>query len=194
MLLSILTPSIPRRAAKLAELSELITPWLGDDIEWLTITDMRPSGPKRNEMMDAARGDYVCHIDDDEWLDPRFPSLVLPALALGMDLVAYDALASLNGCPYFRVNTSMDYTNEQPRHLNGGRLSDIRRRPWHWACWRTTLARQARFPEEHHGAEDAIWLEGMYPLVRTWHKIDEPIFVHRYSSEDSAFPTTPPAS
>jgi hypothetical protein len=193
MLLSILTPSIPRRAQKLATLAEDLRPWLGDDTEWLVIVDERPSGPKRNEMMQVAKGDYVMHLDDDEWLSPKFPSLVLPALALGMDLVAYDALASLNGSPYFRVRTGMDFPNEQPRHLPGGRFSDIRRRPWHWCCWRTELARRAQFPQEHVGNEDAIWLDQMYPLVQTWHKIDEPLFVHRYDSTDSAFPATPPA-
>lgn len=193
MLLSILTPSIPRRRAKLDTLREDLRGWLGDDIEWLVITDERPSGPKRNEMMAAARGAYVMHLDDDEWLDPRFPSLVLPELRHDYDLVAYDALASLNGCPFFRVRTGMDFPNEQPQHLGGGRLSDIRRRPWHWCCWRTELARQARFPEHHHGAEDALWLEQMYPKVRTWRKIDEALFIHRYDASDSAFPTTPPA-
>lgn len=193
MLLSICTPSIPRRRQKLDTLREDLRGWIGDDIEWLVITDERPPGPKRNEMMAMARGKYVMHLDDDEWLSPKFPSLVLPALELGVDLVAYDALASLNGCPFFRVRTGMDFPNEQPRHLGDGRLSDIRRKPWHWNCWRTELARSVRFVEEYHGAEDAIWLEQMYPLVKTWHKIDEALFVHRYDATDSAFPSTQPA-
>lgn len=191
MLLSILTPTMPRRAAKLAALATIIEPWTHTgEIEWLTICDDRTSGPKRNEMMDAAKGEYVCHLDDDDRYGPRFPYFVLPALREGVDLVMFDALASLNGCPFFRVNTGIDHPNEQPRHLPGRRLSDIRRRPWHWNCWRTELARRARFPEEHRGDEDAVWLNQMYPLVRTWRKIDEPLFVHIYDSRSSAFPTS----
>lgn len=187
MLLSILTPSIPRRAAKLAALGDTIRPWLGDDIEWLVITDERPSGPKRNEMMDAAKGDYVMHLDDDEGLSPQFPHLVLPALRTGVDVVMYDALVSLNGSPYFRVRTGVDFPNEQPNHLPGGRFTDIRRREWHWNCWKTSFARQARFPEEHRGDEDAYWLRQLWDKPKTWHKIDEPLFVHRYDRAHSAF-------
>lgn len=186
MLLSILTPSIPRRAAKLASLAERITPWTGNDIEWLTITDDRPSGPKRNEMMDSARGDYVCHIDDDDMLDHIFPSLILPLLC-GVDVVLYDAYVSFNGSPQFRVSTGIDHPNEQPRNLPGGRFSDIRRRPWHWNAWRTDIARKGRFPEQHHGAEDAIWLEQVWPLAKTSLKADYPIFLHFYNSNDSTF-------
>jgi hypothetical protein len=188
MLLSILTPSIPRRAAKLAALSQRITPWLGPEIEWLVLTDDRPSGPKRNEMMDAARGSYVAHIDDDEDLDPRFPDYVLPALRSGKDVILYDALASLNGSPFFRVNIGHGHANEQPRHLPDGRLSDIRRHEWHFNCWKTELARKGRFPQEHNGAEDAIWLAQVIPLVGTWLKIEEPpMFIHRWSKDDSTF-------
>lgn len=188
MLLSILTPSMPKRAAKLAGLAEIIRPWCGSDIEWLVITDDRPSGPKRNQMMDMARGRYLCHIDDDDRLSPRFPELVLPALAnSGADVVTYDALASFNGGAPFRVFTSPDYPNEQPKHLPDGRLSDIRRKIWHWACWRSDIARSCRFPDEHRGDEDAVWLAQLWPMAYSWHKIDEPLFIHRYSAKESAF-------
>lgn len=187
MLLSILTPSIPRRAAKLAALGDIIRPWLGPDIEWLVITDERPSGPKRNEMMDMARGRYVLHLDDDDRLASDFPSVVLPELTGHSDLVMYDAIASLNGSPFFRVYIGMDHENEQPKHLSEGRFSDIRRRPWHFNCWKTELARIARFPQEHVGNEDAIWLEQMYPLVRRWKKLDYVGFIHEYDAKTSAF-------
>lgn len=187
MLLSILTPSMPKRAAKLAALADIINPWLGPDIEWLVITDERPSGPKRNEMMDAAKGTYLLHLDDDDRLSADFPEKVLPELQGHADLVMYDAIASLNGSPFFRVCIGMDHENEQPKHLPGGRFSDIRRRPWHFNCWRTTLARQARFPQEHVGNEDAIWLEQMYPLVCRWKKLDYVGFIHEYDAKRSAF-------
>lgn len=189
MLLSILTPSIPRRAAKLAALSARITPWLGPDIEWLVITDERPSGPKRNEMMDRAAGRYCLHLDDDDRLADDFPIYVLPALKTGVDLVMYDALASLNGSPFFRVNTGIDHPNEQPNHKPGGGFTDIRRREWHWCCWRTSLARQARFPEEHRGDEDAVWLRQLWDRPKTWIKINETLFIHEYDSRLSAFPS-----
>ena len=134
-----------------------------------------------------AAGKFIANIDDDEMLSEDYFELLKPLLAEDVDLVAYDATCSLNGSRPFRVFTGMGFENEQPKHLSFGGYSDIRRTPWHWCSWRKELALQCKFPEWHDGAEDAYWLRQALPLVRTWRKLDEAIFHHRYSAKDTTF-------
>lgn len=189
ILLSVLIPSIPRRLSKLTELIACLEAQADPQLEVLIYMDncKRVLGLKRNTLMQEAQGRYICHIDDDEMLADNFFARVKPELENGVDLVAYDALVSLNGSPNFRVRSVLGAANEQPQHLPGGGYSDITRQPWFWNCFRTDLARQFKFPDHHSGMEDWLWLKQILPEIKTWRKIDEALFFHRYSWEDSTF-------
>lgn len=189
ILLSVLIPSIPSRVAKLTELLTCLELQANPQLEVIVLTDnkRRHLGAKRNLMMAMAQGAYVCHIDDDEMLEPDFFSVLRPELEHGVDLVHYDAGVSLNGSPEFRVTTILGAALEQPNHLPNGRYTDIRRPPWHWCCWRTDFARQFFFPNHHDGAEDWFWLKNALPAVQTSRRIDRILFHHRYDSKKTEF-------
>ncbi len=189
ILLSVLIPSIPSRLPKLTELITCLEAQADPQMEVLVLLDNRTRSPgeKRNCLIREAHGKFIACIDDDEMLSADYFTLLKPLLGEDVDLVAYDATCSLNGSRPFRVFTSMDFENEQPKHLLGGGYSDIRRKPWHWAAWRRDLALQCKFPEWHDGAEDAYWLRQMWPLVKTWRKLDHAIFHHRYSAKESTY-------
>lgn len=192
ILLSVLIPSIPRRLPQLTELIVSLEAQGHPQLEVLVFLDncQRPLGLKRNALMREAAGLYCCHIDDDEAVSPDFFATLLPELQHGVDLVAYDGDASLNGAPPFRVRTILGAANEQPRHLPGGRHSDIVRQPWFWCAWRTELARQFKFPDYHSGKEDWIWLEQILPAVRSHRKVDKVLFHHRYNAKTTTFATS----
>lgn len=183
VLLSVLIPTLPRRRHLLAELLAVLEPQRTPALEILTHEDdgALKIGAKRNAMMRRARGQYVAHIDDDDLLAPDFFATVAPALADGVDLVAYDAGVSFNGSPEFRVTTRLGAQNEQPCHIPGG-YSDIVRTPWTWCCWKTTLARAYSFPEDRNWGEDALWLAKVLPAVTSHRKIDRVLFHHRWSA------------
>lgn len=189
ILLSVLIPSIPNRAIKLASLMACLSAQDDPRLEVIVLTDnkRRHLGAKRNEMMRMAQGEYVCHIDDDEMLAPDFLAALAPELVYGADLVHYDAGVSLNGSPEFRVTTILGAQPEQPRHLSDGRYSDIVRPPWHWCCWRTEFARRFKFPEHFDGAEDWFWLRQALPEVTSARRVDRVLFHHRFDAKTSEF-------
>lgn len=188
--LSVLIPSIPRRQDKLAGLLEALEKQAQADLEVLVLMDncRRPLGTKRNELMQLARGKFVCHIDDDEMISDDFAAKLLPLLRScheETDLVAYDAKVTIDGGTPFRVRTYMDYPVDPVQLREDGTYGDIRRPPWHWCAWRRELAVDFEFPTKYYG-EDWAWLVQVTPNVRRWEKIDEMLFHHRFSSKDSS--------
>lgn len=196
VLLSVLIPSIPRRLPKLASLLESLKKQAHPQLEVLVFLDncTRPLGTKRNQLMQMAAGKFCCHIDDDEEVAPTFFERLRPELEHDVDLVAYDAGVSLSGSPDFRVRTVLGAQCEQPKHLPGGRYSDIVRPPWHWSCWRTDFARRFGFPDHFDAAEDWYFLRQALPEVKSWRKVDEILFFHRWSPSDSTFDGPKPAA
>jgi glycosyltransferase involved in cell wall biosynthesis len=191
ILLSVLIPSIPKRLPKLAELLACLESQADPQLEVLVMIDNRTRslGEKRNALIREAHGKFIANIDDDDMLSTDYFKNIAPFLGEDSDVVAYDATCSFDGGRAFRVNTGMDYENEQPKHLQGGGFSDITRKPWHWAAWRRDLALKCKFPEWHDPAEDAYWLMQAWPLVRpkNWRRIEYVGFHHRWSSTESLF-------
>lgn len=189
ILLSVLIPSIPARLSKLTQLIDILTAQADPRMEVLVLMDnkTRHLGSKRNSLMQMAAGRYLMHCDDDDSVAPNFFSALLPHLTGDYDLIAYDASVTFNGSPPFRVRTMLGAECEQPQHLPGGRYSDIVRPPWHWSSWRTGFARRFSFPAHYDGAEDWFYLKQALPEVKSWHKIDEPLFLHRYDSRTTEF-------
>lgn len=189
ILLSVLIPSIPSRLPSLTRLLSVLEAQTHPRVEVLVLLDnkRRQLGLKRNCLMDQAQGKFLCHIDDDDCVADNFVATLLPECEYDVDLIAYDADASLNGAPPFRVNTMLGAANEQPQHLPGGRLSDITRTPWTWCLWRTELARQCRYPEHFDAAEDAFFLRQILPCVQTHRKVNFIGYHHFYSATGSTF-------
>lgn len=189
ILLSVLIPSLPERLPKLTELMTCLERQHHPQMEVLCLMDNRTRslGEKRNALIRMARGKFIANIDDDEMLSDDYFLQLYDALEEDVDLVAYNATATLNGSKPFRVITGMGFENEQPRLLKDGSYSDIRRTPWHWCSWRRELALQCKFPEWHDGAEDAYWLKQALPLAKTWRKVEADLFHHRYDARTSTF-------
>lgn len=198
ILLSVLIPSIPERMAPLTRLINILEAQSDPRMEILVYLDnkRRQLGLKRNNLMDQAHGKFLCHLDDDDTVSDNFVATLLPECENDVDLIAYDADCSLNGAPPFRVFTKLGAINEQPQHLAFGRYSNIVRTPWTWCLWRTTIARECRYPLHFDAAEDAFFLRQILPRVQTHRKVNFIGYHHRYSATASTFdgPGHPPSS
>ncbi len=187
ILLSVLIPALTSRKERSATLLENLARQADPRLEVIVFMDdyEHPLGVKRNSMMDRAAGKYLMHLDDDEQISPHFLQSLLPEMLYEADAIGYNASVIFNGLRPFTVRTVWGAAVEQPRHEPGG-YSDIVRPFWHWCLWRTTLARQCRFPG-HSENEDWQWLCQIYPLVRTHRKLEESLFTHVWNAGGSAF-------
>ena len=56
--------------------------WLGDNMRWSV-------GVKRNHLLNMASGDYVCSLDDDDWVATDYVDSILSALETNPDAVTF---------------------------------------------------------------------------------------------------------
>ena len=80
--LSILVCSLESRADKLDRLMGALTPQLTTEVEVLTHVDAGEAsiGKKRNELMEAALGDYVTYVDDDDMVSEDYVEKILTGI------------------------------------------------------------------------------------------------------------------
>lgn len=137
----------------------VLGPQLTSEVELISLLDNRSMklGEKRNTMMRACRGQYLVHLDDDDLVRPNFIQEVTAAAQSGVDVIAYDSAAYLEGAEPFTVRTSLKFENQQVTKCADGKWIDITRKPWHWCAWRRDVAITAEFGNNNID-EDWSWL------------------------------------
>ena len=110
-------------------------------------------GKKRNEVLDQAKGEYVCFVDDDDMVSPDYIESICNVLTDNdCDGVSFWGMYYVRGQPLMLFN----HANE-----NGGHFKKDGRqyRPLnHLNPVRTEIAREIRFPEKDFG-EDADYCD-----------------------------------
>jgi glycosyltransferase involved in cell wall biosynthesis len=100
MKLSILTPTVPERAEKLAILTEKLAKQIGDlPVEHLVFSDnrRRSIGQKRQALLSAALGEYVAFVDDDDDVSDDYVGSILAATKTQPDCITFEQIAIYNG-------------------------------------------------------------------------------------------------
>ena len=96
MILSVLICSLERRADQLQKLVDNLSRQKAafeTEVEILVCVDRGvkdggiPIGDKRNTLVQSAKGDYVCFVDDDDDISPRYLELLIAACIEGPDCV-----------------------------------------------------------------------------------------------------------
>lgn len=157
---------------------EALPPADRDRVEIMIMVDNKAMmlGAKRNVMVDAAQGQYVQFVDDDDRIEPDMISSVLAAIDAnpGVDVVTFLASVTLNGgeakiCRYSKnygrdVNTATEY----------------HRLPNHICCIRRDIAIKATFPNLIR-EEDSQYAKVLRPHIRTEHAIDRVLYHYDYN-------------
>jgi len=192
MKLSILIPSVFER-----DHEALIKKLLGQigtlPVELLVLQEnwRRHLGAKRQALLNMAQGDFVVHLDDDDDVADNYVAALLAAAIEHphVDVIVFNQSCVLHAPDMptnpFIVRTGMEYTVAEPAHVVDGKWADITRPPWHWCCWRTDFARQARFPPQKCDSDDWFWVEQLLPLLRTQHRIDQVLYHYTYHYQKS---------
>jgi len=186
MKLSILILSVPSRFDKLKALYNKLLAQVGnEDVEILVVIDnkKRSIGDKRNDLVLAARGKYLAFLDDDDDVAGDFIPELVKGTETDADVIVFNEEARMDGGNPFTVRPGIEYTNEKSRQVNG-RWIDIKRRPWHWCAWKSTIAKTERVPDMGYG-EDSLWVERLFPKIKTQYRIDKILRYYRYDRTTS---------
>jgi glycosyltransferase involved in cell wall biosynthesis len=177
MILSILICSLKSRAALLKRLQDRLAPQLTPDVEVIVKTDggQMPIGRKRNALLDEAKGDYICFVDDDDLVSEDYVALILAACACRPDVVSFNLQHLLNG-------NHIGDTEHSLRHeiwINDTSVFPHKyyRCPNHLNPVRRDLALKVRFPEKNT-LEDKEYSIKLRPMLKTEVMIQKQIYYY----------------
>jgi len=179
MKLSILTPTLPSRASKLAKLSEKIQAQIGNlPVEHLAFSDnkKRSIGAKRQSLVDIARGEYIAFCDDDDDVSDDYVSELLKAIQIGADVITFEQDSFYNGL-YSKVVFGLN-NPDQGFIPNGVTL----RAPWHICAWKRDKVKSCQFGECNYG-EDIIWSRQARKRIATAFHIPKVLHTYRHDAE-----------
>jgi glycosyltransferase involved in cell wall biosynthesis len=111
-------------------------------------------GAKRQWMNDHATGDYIVHLDDDDWISPTYVADILGAIGPGIDCVAgYELVEGLSGMPQFAM-----WTNKASRWEHGSVARSFGvsfvRTPGHKTPLRNVIARCVQYKDMGFGEDE----------------------------------------
>lgn len=194
--LSILIPSIPSRLDKLGRLFTKLQGQVDRGnypVEILSFLDnkKRSVGFKRDALVQLARGEFCCFVDDDDQVyDCYIHELVFAAKHQRADVIVFNEHCTINKENIFTVRFGLEYPNEEA-HKENGRWVDITRKPWHPCAWRTRIAQSERFADASYG-EDWHWCKRLLSKAKTQHRINRVIsrydFDNRTTEAEHVFP------
>jgi|SRR5688572_17346013 len=170
-----------------------------DFIEVLTEIDNgeESTGKKRNELLERAKGDYVCFIDDDDEISPNYINILLEAIKTNPDCVSLRGVMTTSGQNPLVFEHSIKYAayatkepdqafKQSPSWVKAvweqNRFVTYERYPNHLNCIRASIAKQFKFPEINHG-EDTNWATQIFNsgLIKTEFYTDEILYYYRYN-------------
>ena len=123
-----------------------------DKVEIIVNVDDRQKsvGQKRNEILEQAKGKFVCFIDDDDNIDEDYINIIMKIIRENpeLDCIGFSGMYYINGNPAMIFKHANEY---------GGHYKDdegIQYRPInHLNPTRTEIARKIRFPEKNFGED-----------------------------------------
>lgn len=195
IVVSVLILSIPSRTESVTALVKKLEKQLGNrrSVEILVFSDncSQSISAKRNVVLQAARGRFVCFLDDDDGVSNDYIDQILKATETHpqVDCISFNQFCSLDGEP-MNVEFGIGNPHGQLWRTQEGLYGDIKRPPYHMCLWRRELAQSEEFQPKYgangQSVEDIDWLMRLYPKVQTEHHIDAPLHLYIYSSDTTA--------
>lgn len=174
--LSILIPTIPRHSKPFAELLEVLSPQLTDEVEVILDCDMVSNiGMKRNNLLAQAIGEYIVFIDSDDKISDDYIAKILGAMGSSPDCIGISGIITINRQTHQKWHISKEYGSWYESE------SVYYRTPNHISPVRRELALQAGFPEIENG-EDRVYSERLLPLLTSEVVIEGEIYHYDYKT------------
>lgn len=195
ILLSILIPTIPERHQRFTKLyNELMRQKTEFDTTHDTIGELEivvnsdkrfldgglSIGKKRQALVQAAEGKYLCFVDDDEQVPPNYIESLMRLCYKGQDVCTFQALAKM-GSFWALVDMRLDYkVNDQ---INPNYTA--RRPPWHCCPVKSVFAKMFEFPDLNN-AEDFVWMEKVLTCCTSEAHTDSILYQYNHGQHSEA--------
>jgi glycosyltransferase involved in cell wall biosynthesis len=185
--LSILICSVDteERQAKLkkliSELNRQISKNFAEEvIEIIIDTDNmdKSVGQKRNDLIEKAQGEFVCFIDDDDFISENYLSTILYHLNPSIDILLIAIEHIENGVNKPKIIPSLYIDN-----LNTGEAV-FKTNHFHLCPHKKSIARNVLF-EWVNFAEDMLYSQKMVKHINNYFLISEPIYIYFDNLEKS---------
>lgn len=183
MILSILILSTDSRQEFLKRILSVLEPQKTEDVEIIVEVDdgSKSIGLKRNSAMQAAKGEYVCFVDDDDLVSEDYVSKILEALESKPDCVGMHLLHFNDGVLGGLTYHSLTYSHWYESHDRVLGMKRYYRNPNHLNPVKRDLALNCPFPETSWG-EDRDYSKSILKYLNTESYIREPIYYYMFRS------------
>lgn len=182
--LSVLLCTVVNRADLFAKLhAHLAAQATGKPAEILVACDNKEIsiGKKRDNLLRQATGDYVCFVDDDDWVADDYVDRILAALETSPDCVGFKITCTTNGRNPVKAIASMRY-KQWAENLDGFVHN---RSAYHKTPVRRDIALRVGFRDMRYG-EDKIYSSGIMRYLKTEVFVDAVLYFYRFRSENFA--------
>lgn len=189
---SICIATVPPRAKKLQRLLKVLLPQVdkyGGQIEVVVLFnnfEWSSLGAIRQKLLDDAKGEYICFIDDDDLVPKDYCSTIFPLLD-GVDYIGFNVELRNEGMSLRPVYHSLKYKHwydDEAGYYRGiTHLNPIK----------IELARRGKYPEQDIG-EDHYWTMEIERYMRdsgeeyTEHYIDRAMYIYDHFGHEHIFP------
>lgn len=184
--ISVLLATVKNRADKFALLhAELQRQAEGKPVELVVACDNKEIsiGKKRQNLLEASNGEYICYVDDDDWVSDDYVDSLLGAIREnpGVHGVGFLVRCTVNGSNPQLGRASVRY-KKWGDHQDGVRYV----RPlYHKTPVLRSIALRVGFQDIRYG-EDKIYSDGVMKHATTEAYVDKVIYHYRYSHEPFA--------
>lgn len=132
-------------------------------------------GEYRNQLLDAAQGEYLSFVDADDRVSLDYIETLLTGISTGPDCISLRGEFIHNGTPSGLFEHSMKYSKWE---TTDGPITYLRM-PNHLNCIKSSIAKQIRFPHINHG-EDHEYSKLLLPLLKTEYYTDKILYHYDY--------------
>lgn len=129
-------------------------------------------GEKRNQLLEAAKGDYVTFIDDDDSISADYLKEVFTGINMNVDAIGITGMYApvIGEHKEFRCSKDYKWENKQDAYY---------RSIQHICPIKTSIARQVKYPSINF-TEDKIYSETVQPYIISDYVSSKIIYYYKY--------------
>jgi glycosyltransferase involved in cell wall biosynthesis len=135
-------------------------------------------GQKRNDLINKANGEFICFIDDDDFVSENYLSTILYHLNSGIDILLIAIKHYQNGINQTKILPSLYIDNLTTSE------SVFKTNHFHLCPHKKSIAKNVLF-ECVNFAEDMIYSQKMVKHINNSYTIGEPIYIYHDNLEKS---------